>query len=336
MEFSNVSDYDLQLAFVGDVMLGRVVNEVLKAEPADYPWGDTLAVLGRADWRACNLECVISDVGEPWGATPKAFHFRSDTKNVAVLEAAGIDAVSIANNHVLDFEYEALCEMIRTLDGHGIGHAGAGLNSAMAFKPAISRVRGKTIALIAFSDNEPIWEAMESLPGIAYLPTDTSDERAKRLVKTIEETKASADVVVVSGHWGANWGYEPPKEHIRFAHYLIDSGADIIFGHSGHVFRGIELYKGRPIIYCAGNFIDDYAVDEVERNDESFVFAVGLDHDARPRHISLYPTIIGDCQARMAGTRAVAIAEKMQELCASLGTVAAWNGSHQRIEIEIG
>jgi poly-gamma-glutamate synthesis protein (capsule biosynthesis protein) len=331
-----VSDYDLQLVVVGDVMLGRCVNEVLKAEPCDYPWGDTLAVLRKADWRACNLECVISDVGEPWSATPKAFHFRSDAKNVAVLEAARIDAVSIANNHVLDFEYEALCGMIRILDSHGIEHAGAGLNRAMAFRPAISRVRDKTIALIAFTDNEPIWEATESLPGTAYLPVDVSDERAGRLLKTIGETKEQADIVVVSAHWGPNWGYEPPKEQIRFAHHLIDSGADVIFGHSGHVFRGIEVYRGRPIIYCAGNFIDDYAVDEVERNDESFVFAVGLDRDAQPRHISLYPTIITDCQARMAGRRAIAIAEKMQELCAALGTGATWNRSQQRVEIEIG
>ena len=81
---------DLKLVFVGDVMLGRLVNDALERVSAEYPWGDTTAIFRQADWRACNLECVISDRGTPWGMTPKEFHFRSDGKNVAVLKAAGI------------------------------------------------------------------------------------------------------------------------------------------------------------------------------------------------------------------------------------------------------
>ena len=117
---------------------------------------------------------------------------------------------------------------------------------------------------------------------------------------------------------------------------MIDDGADVIFGHSGHVFRGIELYRERPIIYCAGNFIDDYAIDEFECNDESFVFSIDLDNHGRSRSIHLWPTIIADQQARMAGARARNITDKMQELCASLKTPAKWSTSDQRLEIRIG
>lgn len=78
----------MRLLFVGDVMLGRVVNETLRHKPPEYPWGDTLPLFQRADLRICNLECAISDRGAPWVATPKAFHFRSDARNIAVLRAA--------------------------------------------------------------------------------------------------------------------------------------------------------------------------------------------------------------------------------------------------------
>ncbi|MDW8005121.1 MAG: CapA family protein, partial [Thermomicrobium sp.] len=88
-----------RIAFVGDVMLGRLVNRVLQTVPPAFVWGDVLPVLLRSDARIANLECVLSDRGEPWPG--KRFVFRSDRKNVAVLEAARITAVSLANNHVL-------------------------------------------------------------------------------------------------------------------------------------------------------------------------------------------------------------------------------------------
>jgi poly-gamma-glutamate capsule biosynthesis protein CapA/YwtB (metallophosphatase superfamily) len=92
----------LQLLLLGDCMLGRLVNEVLENAPPEYPWGDTLPILHSADWRICNLECVISDQGAPWPAYPKVFHLRSAAKNIAVLDAARMNGVSLANNHVLD------------------------------------------------------------------------------------------------------------------------------------------------------------------------------------------------------------------------------------------
>lgn len=139
----------MKIALVGDVMLGRLVNQMLKDSHPEYPWGNTLSILHDADLRICNLECVLSDVGSPWSATPKMFHFRSDEKNVKTLRIANIDIVSLANNHVLDYEDEALLRMLKVLDSHHILHAGAGKNMLEASHPAICHVQGKKIGLFS-------------------------------------------------------------------------------------------------------------------------------------------------------------------------------------------
>ena len=322
-----------QLLLVGDCMLGRLVNEVLESAPPEYPWGDTLPILHAADWRLSNLECVISDRGTPWSASPKTFHFRSGAKNIAVLEAACMNAVSVANNHVLDYGYDAMFEMLRILDRAGIIYTGAGANLVQASRLATADVRACKIGLIAFTDNEPGWEAATDRPGVFYVPTDLTDMRAKRLLDAIGTYSRVADYLIVSAHWGSNWGYVPPKEHVAFAHALVDAGAELIFGHSSHVFRGIELYKDRPILYGAGNFVDDYAVDTIERNDQSFIYL--LDQENRiPRTLRLYPTLIRRCRARRAeGVYALSIAKKMKDLCAAFNVIADWNQAQGRLEI---
>jgi len=314
----------MNLAMVGDVMLGRLVNEALKEMPPDYPWGNTLPLLRGADFRFCNLECAISDDGEPWSASPKEFHFRSDAKNVGVLLAAKMDAVSLANNHALDFGYDALLDMLEIFDRAGIAHAGAGRTLKDAERAAALEILGTKIGIIAFTDNEPGWEATSDTPGIFYVPVDLEDKRAKRLLELVKETKKRADLLIVSAHWGPNWGYQPPPKHVPFAHALSDAGADVVFGHSAHVFRGVEIYRSRPIVYCAGDFVDDYAVDLVERNDESFVFVLETGRRG-VRGLRLYPARIESCQASLAtGAAGRAIGEKMRRLCARFETSSKW------------
>jgi poly-gamma-glutamate capsule biosynthesis protein CapA/YwtB (metallophosphatase superfamily) len=322
-----------QLLLVGDCMLGRLVNEVLESAPPDYPWGDTLPILHSADWRLCNLECVISDRGTPWSAYRKAFHFRSAAKNIAVLEAARLNAVSLANNHVLDYGYDAMFEMLEILDRAGIIYSGAGMNLSQASRLAIAQVCGRRIGLLAFTDNEPDWEATADLSGVYYVPADLTDVRAKNLLDTIRGYDKVVDYLIVSAHWGSNWGYVPPKEHVAFAHALVDAGADLVFGHSSHVFRGIELYEGRPILYGAGNFVDDYAVDPVERNDQSFIYLLKQENRI-PRVLQLYPTLIRRCRAlRAEGVYSLGITQKMKDLCAAFNTPANWNPAQGCLEI---
>ena len=323
----------LRLLLLGDCMLGRMVDEVLETQPPEYPWGDTLPILETADWRMCNLECVISDSGAPWSGFAKAFHFRSSARNIAVLEAARINAVSLANNHTLDYDHDAMFEMLRILDGAGIGHSGSGGNLEAASRLAVSNVRGTRIGLLAFTDNEPGWEATAHQPGVFYVPIELNDRRAQNLLKIIRSARDSVNLLIVSAHWGSNWGRAPENGHVAFAHAMIEAGASVVFGHSCHVFRGIEFYKGCPIFYSAGNFVDDYAVDPIERNDEAFIHVLQA-RDQVVETVRLYPTLIRSCQARRAeGLRQMAIVRKMQELCAGLGSSADWNSERQWLEI---
>jgi poly-gamma-glutamate synthesis protein (capsule biosynthesis protein) len=315
----------VRLLFVGDIMLGRLVNEELRGRSSRYPWGDTLSVFRDADVRVGNLECVLSDHGEPWSATPKAFHFRSDSKNAGVLKAAGLNAVTLANNHTLDFGYEALLEMLNLLGRCGIAYAGAGENDELASRATVIDRKTKKVGIIAFTDNEPEWEATVETPGVFYVPVDLQDRRAQRLFQSVGRVREKTDLVIVSAHWGPNWGYRPQPAHVPFAHALIDAGADIVYGHSCHVCQGIEIYRGRPILYSTGNFVDDYAVDEIERNDESFIFVVEIE-DGRLKNLRLYPTVIENFQARLAsGDRAYGAAEKMKKLSEEFGTIFAWD-----------
>jgi poly-gamma-glutamate synthesis protein (capsule biosynthesis protein) len=324
----------MKFLFVGDVMLGRLVNEALQQVPSDYPWGDTLPLFHTADVRICNLECVLSDNGAPWTQTPKVFHFRSDSKNVATLKAAGIDFVSLANNHTLDYGYDAMFEMLDVLDREAIHYAGAGRNLAAASRPTIFMQGSMRIGCIAFTDNEPSWEASSDKAGVFHVPVDLADLRARDLLERVAQARAQVDWLIVCAHWGSNWGYEPEPPHIPFAHALIDNGADIIFGHSCHVFQGIELYHSRPILYSCGDYVDDYRVDEIERNDQSFIFI--LEADQRLRRLCLYPTVIRRFQARLAeGDVAQSIALKMQSLCSAFNTDAIWESGLGYLNIPI-
>ncbi len=319
------------IALLGDVMLGRLVNERLRRAGAEYPWGDTDSVLRRADLTVANLECVLAAGGEP--EPGKVFHFRSDPKNVASLRTAGIGMVSLANNHVLDYGAGAFREMLPALDSAGILHAGAGLDGDAARRPAVRRVSGTAVGLIAFTDNQPDWEADRG-PGVFYVPAVGSDRRVTELLELVRRTKARVELLIVSAHWGPNWGSGAPPEHRELGRALIEAGADVVYGHSPHIFRGVELFRNRPIIYSAGDFVDDYAVDPLERNDQSFIFLLSAD-GGTPRTLSLHPTLITDFQVRLAGRSSRQIAERMQRLSRHLGTASSWDAAGGFLEIPL-
>jgi poly-gamma-glutamate capsule biosynthesis protein CapA/YwtB (metallophosphatase superfamily) len=252
---------------------------------------------------------------------------------MAVLETAKIGMVSLANNHVLDYGYDALSDMLEILDRARIGHAGAGLDLAQASQSATAEICGRKLGLLAFTDNEPGWEVAADSAGTFYVPTELRDPRAQHLLEIVRRQKDLVDLLIVSGHWGSNWGYRPPAEHVAFAHALVDAGAGLVFGHSSHVFRGIEFYKTRPILYGAGDFVDDYAVDRIERNDEAFIYAAEI-ADPAPACLRLYPTAIRRCHScRTRGIQARSIAEKMRNLCVELGAWASWDAAGGYLEV---
>lgn len=313
------------LALTGDVMLGRLVDQFVlgsRDHPAGTVWGDVLPLLRQFDARLVNLECVISERGTPWRPASKPFHFRARPRAIEALREAGIDGVSLANNHVFDFGPEALVDYLRHLDGAHIAHAGAGLSLDQALAPMVLSHLPVPIAVVSLTDNEPDWEAKPDQPGVNFVrygPGGLQEPYRSRLAGALARARSTASVVLVSAHVGPNWG-EPSGDMQAMAHELVDMGADLYWGHSNHSPQGIELYRGRPILYSTGDFVDDYAVDPDERNDLSFLFGVELRGNAVER-LTLYPTAIEDFRVRMATpAEAAVLRESLTAKCRAFGT----------------
>ncbi|MGC2459315.1 MAG: CapA family protein [Gallionellaceae bacterium] len=314
----------LTLAFTGDVMLGRLVNDRLKHMQPEQVWGDVLPHLAQADLRIVNLECALTPHLRPWTRTRKMFHFRADPEAVRVLQGARIDACALANNHILDYEEQGLRDTLRTLDAAGIRHAGAGTSSGQAAAPAMLEVPGAApcrVALLSFTDNEPDFAATADHPGTNYLEVSPQEATLTRITDGIAQARAQgAALVVFSNHWGANWVERPSPEFRSFARRVIELGADICHGHSAHICQGIEIYRGKPILYDTGNFIDDYAVDPLLRNDRSCLFTLMFEQGKLCR-IELLPVSLSVAHVELArGKEFEAISARMETLCAEFGT----------------
>ena len=312
-------------------MLGRLVDERQRGRtrPPAAVWGDVLDRLTALDGLFVNLECCLSTRGREWRRTRRAFHFRADPEwAVPALEAAGVDCVALANNHVLDYEEPALIDTLDALDDAGIAHAGAGRNVEEAREPAVVTVAGPdagdalTVAFVAFTDNAPEYAAGPNDPGTARVEFDVEDEEGLRIV---DEALAAArdtdpDLVVASLHWGPNMRESPPFAFREFAGWLVERGVDVVHGHSAHVFQGVEVRQGRPVLYDTGDFVDDYRVDPELRNDRSVLFEVRATA-AGPTELRLLPVEIDDCAVSRADrTAAEWSRERMRDLSAAFDT----------------
>lgn len=311
------------LAFTGDTMLGRVVNEYINRYGEKYPWGNVLPIIKKADLSFINLECVITSHKQK-SEMIKPFYFRADLKAIEVLKTADIDYVSLANNHSLDFREEGLLDCIQLLDKNGIKHAGTGKNLEEASKPAILETKGIKFAILSHADYPEGWKATKIKPGINYTPITLEKEHFDKVKSSITQAKQQADFVVFSIHWGPNMRQYPTEEFINFAHTVIDAGVDIFHGHSAHIFQPIEIYKGKPIFYDCGDFIDDYAVDPDLRNDYALLYFVIINTKAKKiEKIELIPCFIHSykCQVNLAENETFKeILNKVKEICKMFNT----------------
>ena len=317
-----------RLGFTGDVMLGRLVDEHQRRRAVDAVWGDVLDRLRALDGLFVNLECCLSTRGEPWRRTYRPFHFRADPDwAVPALSAAGVDYASLANNHVLDYGRTALHDTLAHLDDAGIAHAGAGENEDAARDPAVVDVDGCEVAVVSFTDNTPEYAAGPDAPGTAHVEFDAGSGATRRAVgRTLARARdRDPDLLVASLHWGPNMRTEPPDAFRGFARWLADAGVDVVHGHSAHVFQGVEVLDGTLVLYDAGDFVDDYAVDGDLRNDRSFLFEVRVDDG--PAELRLLPTEIDDYAVHRArGSAADWSRERMDELSSAFGTTFERDG----------
>ncbi|MBI4277095.1 MAG: CapA family protein [Armatimonadetes bacterium] len=334
-----VLDADVtRLGLVGDVMLGRLVDEYVLADPGRdpaYVWGNTRALFDAVDLRLVNLECVIATRGEPWQRTPKVFHFRARPRALEALRTAGVHFVSLANNHTLDYGDGALRECLDLLRGAGIRFAGAGGDIQEAAAPACVTSGDFRCAVIALTDNEPAWEAGPDSSGVNYVghgQGGLAEPYLGRVRDAIARARERAGFVIAAAHVGPNWGV-PSAEIRALTRQIIDLGADLYWGHSNHTVQGIEIYRGKPILYSCGDFVDDYAVDPEERNDLSFFFELRVRGDAVER-ILLHPTRIGDFQVNLAsGEDARWIRDWIAARSAEFGTRVAQEGDGLVVEV---
>jgi poly-gamma-glutamate capsule biosynthesis protein CapA/YwtB (metallophosphatase superfamily) len=302
----------MKLALAGDTMLGRAVGERLTDDPRHVLLApELMEVIGEADLFVLNLECCISARGEP---TPgRVFHFRAPPWAAETLAHLGVDCVTLANNHAIDFGPHALLDTLAHLDAAGIRVVGAGTDLELARTPVVLESDGFTLAVAAFADHPFAYAATADRPGIAY--ADLRDPLPDWLTAF-----PKADVILVSPHWGPNMTTEPGAYIRSAADALVKAGATLVAGHSAHVFHGVAP----RVLYDLGDFLDDYAVDRKLRNDLGLLCLVDLEGD----RLEAIPLKLEFAHTRLAtGDDAAWITRRLTKACAAFGTeVSAADG----------
>ncbi|MDH3294005.1 MAG: CapA family protein [Acidimicrobiia bacterium] len=315
------------LALTGDVMCGRGVDQILRhpgnptiherwaksslayvelaerhsgplprAVDPTYIWGGRLPVPGAVT--VVNLETAVTDRGSPWPG--KAIQYRMNPANVETLTAAGIDVAVLANNHVLDWSQPGLEQTLEVLDGAGISSAGAGATEQQAWSAAVVAAATARIVVLAVGSTDSgipdAWAALDDKPGVALVP-DLSDRAVDRVVAAVDEQTQPGDLVVLSIHWGPNWGYDIPARRRRFAHQVIDrAGVHLVHGHSSHHPLGIEVHRGHLVLYGCGDLLTDYegiAGHEHYRGELGGIYLATLESaTGKLRRLEIAPTLV--------------------------------------------
>jgi poly-gamma-glutamate capsule biosynthesis protein CapA/YwtB (metallophosphatase superfamily) len=238
---------EITIAAVGDLMLGGRTGPFLEQYGPDYPFQEVMPVLRQADLVAGNLESPISTRGI--AVENKKFTLRAGPAAARALKSGGIRVVSLANNHAMDFGPLALQDTLAALDENAVLYTGAGMNLDDARAPAVVKIKGKTLAFLSYSLTFPLeFFASAGQPG-------TAPGYADFVKADIEKVRPTADLVVVSFHWGAELLTAAKDYQIELGHQAIDWGADLVLGHHPHVLQELEVYKGRLIAYSLGNFV---------------------------------------------------------------------------------
>ena len=263
----------------GDIMLDRGVAKVVKVQGkgADFPFdGGTATITGRTCCSALNnpvpttrrtgdrgavrhllkgADLAVANFENP---APDAFRyhtqgtvFSADPKLIAGLDRAGIDIVSLGNNHIRDAGAQGILDTIKNLKKYGIKSTGAGANLAAARKPAVIEVNGVRVAILGYDTIAKYYAAGPSKAGSAQLSPAVVRADIKKA------RAAGADIVIVYPHWGTEYKPRPFAAQQALARAVIDAGADMVIGNHAHWVGAMEVYKGRPIWYALGNFVFD-------------------------------------------------------------------------------
>ena len=341
------------IALVGDLMLRSRLAD-LRSE-ACSGFQATIAALEESEWVVANLEMPISRRGS---RMLKHSTLRSDPEIIQDVRAMGVDGVSLANNHMMDYGPEALADTLAACDEANIMRCGAGMNLAESLAPVWLKIGDKNVALVSVSSTLPLGsEAMEGTPGIApirihfsleidtnlineqpgtvpFVHTWTRAEDQQLFCDHIRSVKHEADLVIVAIHWGVPSYWLSPYQGLLaeyqqpLGHALIDAGADVVFGHHSHSSHGIEVYNGRPIFYSAGNFIFEQPRGFMEP--ESFIAQISIGDRVE---VGLIPLLVNDdgLPELATGSDAGAVFGLLRELSDPFGTEIVLEGDRARV-----
>ena len=294
------------LTFAGDVILGRTVHRIMAAR-GDWvaPFRSIASELSWADLTVVNLECALTRRFQP-PADPYTLRFMSFPDAIAGLALSGVDAVSLANNHSMDFGYVAVQDTMKVCQKTGIKTFGAGDNLAAAVRPAVFQIGSTRIALLGFDGVSTDWYgARENAPGTAPLRADIVEH-------AIRVASQQADVVIPFFHWGVEYTLVPTAHQREIARRAIDAGATVVVGSHPHWVQGVEWHRDRPIFYSLGNFVFDQEWSLETK--QGLILHLWLS-DAELIRYELVPVLIEDYhRPRLArGEEAQAILQRVRE-----------------------
>ncbi|MCU0890095.1 MAG: CapA family protein [Rubritepida sp.] len=323
------------LAFLGDVMLGRDISALARQRPPEWFWGEVLAPLRSADAAIANLEGPITTEARQTVRAIKLYHFRADPGTIEILRVARIRAVSLANNHALDFGETGLAETRAHLDEARIVHVGAGTTLAEAAAPAMLDLPGLRVGLLAASDHLFEFAASTVRPGTHVVTIDPEGAALGWIGRSVQALRGrGADLIVLSLHWGPNFRSAPPRRFRAFAQAAIACGVDVLHGHSAHLVHGVERIGRGVVLYDTGNALDDYDRIPFVPQHWGFLFLLDLEY-GRPRRLRLLPFENQPLPLRLArGAARAAMLRRMTEACAALGTTA--RPAPEGLEIALG
>jgi poly-gamma-glutamate synthesis protein (capsule biosynthesis protein) len=274
---------EVTISMVGDIIFYGSVESYMKKYGDHYLLESYGPLMKKSDIVLGNLETSISKRGVP--VEDKQYTFRGKPEALKTLKNNNFTAVSIANNHVLDYGVEAFLDTLNYLEKYELLYAGGGRNKEEALKGILIEKNGIKVGFLAFTKVVPLveWYAGKNKPGIigAYMVHE------KEFVKAIKDMKQNCDVLVVSVHWGKESSTVIREEEQYIGRRMIDAGADIIMGHHPHVVQGIEIYKGKPIFYSLGNFI--FTKSRNDLNNKTIMANVTVDKEGNIIDINIIP-----------------------------------------------
>jgi poly-gamma-glutamate capsule biosynthesis protein CapA/YwtB (metallophosphatase superfamily) len=282
------SDDELvELMVVGDIFLSRTVEERMEVFGSEYPFEAVAEILRAADLAVGNLESPFAMGGDP---IEKRFTFRQHPDHASAMDWAGLDVLSLANNHLLDFGQASLSETIEALRWRGVAYVGAGLSYEEAHRPLVMEAKGKRIAFLAYAAAR--WKGSGEVPTgewIAFADPATIREDVAR-------AKELADLVIVIMHLGTEYQQYPDEEQLTVSRAAVEAGACLVIGHHPHVVQRTEEYSGGFVAYSLGDFVFD--IDVVEAAREGAILRVFLGDGGVQRAEMIPVRIVDDVQPR--------------------------------------